>query len=122
MLVKTSTKPVSSTVEPSIVSVPATSADWSVVVILVVQLPDLVVERVIVVEIGPVGLSLADTVTVLDDVQVRRPHCSSGICVGSRTTDRSAPMVIVPLEAHPNSSEMTRPLAPVEYVKISRHG
>jgi hypothetical protein len=82
----------------------------------------LVVERVVVVEIGPVGLSLADTVTVLDDVQVRLPHSSSAICVGSRTTDRSAPMVIEPLEAHPNSSEMTRPFAPVEYVKISRHG
>jgi len=33
---------------------------------LVVQVPDFVVERVTVVEIGPVGLSLADTVTVLD--------------------------------------------------------
>jgi hypothetical protein len=88
----------------------------------VVQLPDFVVERVIVVEIGPVGLSLADTVTVLDVVQVRLPHCSSVICVGSSTTERSAPMVIVPLEAHPNSSEIARPFAPVEYVKISRHG
>jgi hypothetical protein len=79
---------------------------------------------VTVVEMGPVGLSLADTVTVLDDVQVRLRHSPSGICVGSRATDRSAPTVIVPLEAQPNSSEMTvnRPLTPIEYVKISRHG
>jgi hypothetical protein len=91
---------------------------------LVVQLPDLVVERVVVVEIGPVGLSVADTVTVLVDVQVRLPQSSSGICVGSSATDRSAPITAVPLEAQPNSSEMTvnRPLAPIEYVKISRHG
>ena len=81
-------------------------------------------ERVVVVEIGPVGLSLADTVTVLDDVQVRLPQCSSGICVGSRTTDRSAPIVIEPLEAQPNSSEMTVTdrWPQIEYVKISRHG
>ena len=91
---------------------------------MVVQVPDLVVERVVVVEIGPVGLSLAETVTVLDDVQVRLLQLSSGICVSPSVTDRSAPIVIVPLEAHPNSSEMevNLPLLEIEYLKISRHG
>ena len=82
------------------------------------QLPSLVVERVVVVETGPVGLSLADTVTVLDDEQFRLPQFSSGMSVGATVTDRSAPIVIVPLEAHPNSSEMKvkRPLLEIEYL------
>jgi hypothetical protein len=106
------------------VIVPASSAKVSVVVVLVVQPPDLVVERVVVVETGPVGVSLADTVTVLADVHVRLLQLSSVICVADRSTDRSAPTVIVPLVAHPNSSEITLnlPLAPMEYLKISRHG
>jgi len=84
----------------------------------------LVVERDVVVEIGPVGVSLADTVTVLVVVHVRRLHESSVICDAGRVTDMSVPTVIVPLVAHPNSSEMTLnlPLLVVEYWKISRHG
>lgn len=118
-------KPVWSNVVPSIVIVPANSANLSVVVVLVVQFPDLVVERVTVVEIGPVGLSLADTVTVLDAVQVRLLQLSSGICVGLIATDRSAPIVTVSLPvAHPNSSEMNvnRPLLEIEYLEIWRQG
>jgi hypothetical protein len=117
-------EPVSSRTVPSIVSVPASSANLSVVVVFVVQLPSLVVERVVVVVIGPVGLSLADTVTVLDDVQVRRLQLSSGISVSPSVTEKSAPIVIVPVEAQPNSSEMTvkRPLAEIEYLKTPRHG
>lgn len=89
------------------------------------QFPNLVVERVTVVEIGPVGLSFADTVTVLDDVQVRLLQLSSGICVGLMATDRSVPIVTVSLPAaHPNSSEMGvyRPLLEIEYLEIWRHG
>jgi len=91
---------------------------------LVVQLPDLVVERVVVVEIGPVGLSLAETVTVLGAEQVRLLQSWSEMSVGSRLTDRSAPIDAAPLEAHPNSSEMTvnLPLLEIEYLKISRQG
>jgi ureidoglycolate hydrolase len=94
-------------------------------VVLVVQLPDLVVERVTVVEIGPVGLSLAETVTVRDGEQVRRLQVSRGICVSLMATDRSAPIATVSLlEAHPNSSEMDvyRPLLENEYLEISKHG
>jgi hypothetical protein len=76
---KMSMKPVWSNTVPSIVIVPANSANLSVVVDLVVQFPDLVVDRVTVVEIGPDGVSLADTVTVLVDVQVRLLQLSSGI-------------------------------------------
>jgi hypothetical protein len=100
-------EPVSSRTVPSIVSVPASSANLSVVDVFVVQFPSLVVERVVVVVIGPVGLSLADTVTVLDDVHVRRLQLSSGISVSPSVTEKSAPIVIVPVEAQPNSSEMT---------------
>jgi len=98
------------------VIVPARSAKVSVVVVRVVQPPDFVVERDVVVEIGLVGVSLADTVTVLDVVHVRRPHESSVIWDAGTVTDRSVPTVMVPLVAHPNSSEMTlcRPLAPIE--------
>ena len=64
--------------------VPAKSANVSVVVVLVVQPPDFVVERVVVVETGPVGLSLAETVTVLEVVHVRRLQLSSGICVAPK--------------------------------------
>jgi hypothetical protein len=105
--------------------VPANSANVSVVVDLVVQFPDLVVERVTVVVIGPVGVSLADTVTVLDDVQVRRLQLWSGICVGLMATDRSEPITTVSLlEAHPNSSEMvvTRPVLEIEDLVTWRHG
>jgi len=125
VVVKMSMKPVWSNTVPSIVSVPANSANVSVVVDLVVQFPDLVVERVTVVEIGPIGVSLADTVTVLDDVQVRRLQVSSGICVGLTATDRSAPMATVLLPvAHPNSSEMdvNLPLLEIEYLEIWRQG
>jgi len=96
----------------------------SVVVILVVQLPSLVVERVVVVETGPVGLSLADTVTVLDGGQFRLAQSLSAIAVASIVTDRSAPIAIVPLEAHPNSSEMTeeRPLLEIDVLMIPTHG
>ena len=76
---KMSMKPVWSNTVPSIVIVPANSANLSVVVDLVVQFPDLVVDRVTVVVIGPDGVSLADTVTVLVDVQVRLLQLSSGI-------------------------------------------
>jgi hypothetical protein len=95
-----------------------------VVVVFVVQPPDFVVERVVVVETGPVGESLADTVTVLENVHVRLLQLSSGISDAGSSTDRSAPTVMVPLEAHPNSSEMTLnlPLDEIEYLKISRHG
>jgi hypothetical protein len=108
---------------PSMVIVPARSANWSVVVVLVVQLPDLVVERVVDVEIGPVGLSLADTVTILEE-QCCLLQLSREMSVGATVTDRSAPTDIEPLEAHPNSSEITeeRPLLETEYLKISRHG
>jgi hypothetical protein len=124
VLVKTSIDPVWSNVVPSIVIVPASSANVSVVVVLVVQPPDFVVERDVVVETGPVGVSCADTVTVLDDVHVRRLQSSSVIEEAGRSTDMSAPTVIVPLVAHPNSSEMTLnlPLLEIEYLKISRHG
>ena len=106
---------------PSTVSVPARSANCSVVVVLVVQLPDFVVEREVVVETGPVGLSLAETVTVRD-VQFCLLQLSIGICVAARVTEKSAPIVIAPLAAQPNSSEMNRPRFPFEYVTISRHG
>lgn len=124
VLVKTSIEPVWSKLVPSIVIVPASSAKVSVVVVLVVQPPDFVVDRDVVVEIGPVGVSCADTVTVLEDVHVRRLQSSSVICDAGRSTDMSAPTVIVPLVAHPNSSEMTLnlPLLEIEYLKISRHG
>ena len=116
VLVNTSIEPVWSNVVPSIVIVPARSAYVSVVVVLVVQPPDFVVDRVVVVEIGPVGVSCAETVTVLEDVQVRLLQLSSGICDAGRSTDMSAPTVIVPPAAHPNSSEMKlcRPLAEIE--------
>jgi hypothetical protein len=106
------------------VMVPANSANVSVVVVLVVQPPDFVVERVVVVEAGPVGLSLAETVTVLEVVHVRRLQLSSGICVAPSATERSAPMLIVPPKAHPNSSEMTLnlPFVEIAYLKTSRHG
>src|SRR4249920_1411700 len=104
--------------------VPARSTNLSVVVILMVQLPSLVVERMVVVETGPVGLSLADTVTVLDGGQFRLAQSFRGMSVGATVTDRSAPIAIVPLDAHPDSSEMTvkRPLLEIEYLKIPRHG
>jgi hypothetical protein len=125
VVAKMSMKPVWSNTVPSIVIVPANSANLSVVVDLVVQFPDLVVERVTVVEIGPVGVSLADTVTVLVDVQVRLLQLASGICVGLMATDRSVPIVTVSLlSAHPNSSEIgvNRPLLENEYLEIWRHG
>jgi hypothetical protein len=124
VLVKTSRKPVSSRSAPSIVSVPARSANLSVVVVFVVQVPDFVIERDVVVVTGPVGLSVADTVTVLDGVHVRLLQFSSAICVSPSVTEKSAPIVIVPVEAQPNSSEMTveRPLAEIEYLKTPRHG
>jgi hypothetical protein len=93
-------------------------------VVFVVHDPDFVVDRVVDVEMGPVGLSLAETVTVLEPVQLRRLQLWRVIEVGSSATEKSAPIAIVPSEAHPNSSEMSvnLPLLANEYLKTSRHG
>ena len=120
----TSTKPVWSIVAESIVIVPARSANCSSTVVLVVQPPDFVVERVVLVEIGPVGLSLAETVTVRDVEQVRLLHVWRSIVTGAIVTDRSLPMTIPPPSAQPNSSEIdvNRPFEPIEYLDTWRQG
>lgn len=100
------TKPLSSDVTPSTVNVPATSAELSVKDVRVVQLPSVVVNLPVVVVIGPVGESLAETVTVLVVVQVRRPQDSSAICVGDKVALRPLVIVNEAASAHPNSSEM----------------
>jgi hypothetical protein len=86
--------------------------------------PDFVVDRVVDDETGPVGLSLAETVTVREAEHVRRLQVSRVIDVGSRATEKSAPIVIVPSEAHPNSAEMSvnLPLFANAYLWTSRHG
>ena len=106
------------------VMVPARSANLSVVVDLVVHDPDFVVDLVTVVEIGPVGESLADTVTVRDPVHPRWLQLIRVIWEDGTTTERSSPIRAVPLEAHPNSSERTlcRPFVETEYLKTSRQG
>ena len=87
-------------------------------VVRVVQDPDLLVARVIVVVIGPVGASLAETVTVRDEEHARRLQLWIVIGVGASVTDRSAPNTAVPSDAQPNSSEMSanRPVLEIEYV------
>ena len=86
--------------------------------------PDFVVDRVVDVEMGPVGLSLAERVTVLESVHVRRLQLWRVIEVGSSVTEKSAAIAIVPSEAHPNSSEISvnLPLLANEYLSTSRHG
>ena len=73
------TLPVSAVVVPSIVYVPTTLTKRSVNLIFVVHVPSLVVLLPLVVVIGPVGVSLADTVTVRDAVRWsgRRPEAGS---------------------------------------------
>jgi hypothetical protein len=73
----TSTEPCSSTLEPSIVMVPVRLANVSVVVVLVVQLPETVVDRVVVVETGPTTVSFADTVEV---VEPEHCLCAEQVC------------------------------------------
>lgn len=70
----------------------------------------------VVVEMGPEGVSLAATVTVLDGVHERRLQEDSVTFVGARVTDRSVPTVGALVGAHPFSSEMkrNRPLLLIE--------
>ena len=86
---KMSRKPSWLEVEPSIVIVPERLADVSVVVVLVVQLPETDVERVVVVVISPTTLSLAETVTFVEPVHWRlcAAHVCNGITVEPRVTE-----------------------------------
>jgi hypothetical protein len=61
-----SRKPSWARVEPSTVIEPARFAEVSVLVVFVVQLPETVVERVVVVVMSPTTVSLADTVDVVE--------------------------------------------------------
>ena len=112
----TLTKPVSSRALPSIVSVPATSASCSFVVVRYVQPPTVVVVRVVVVAMGLVGESLAETVTVLDGVHDRLLQVESPTSVAASVTDRSVATINVPARAQPFSSEMNlnRPVLEIE--------
>jgi len=115
------TKPVSSSVLESIVSVPATSASCSSVLVRYVQPPTVVVLFVVVVTTGLVGESLADTETVLDGEHERLPQVKSPTSVEASVTDRSVPTVNVPARLQPLSSEITRerPVLEIAYVKMS---
>lgn len=112
----TLTKPVSSRGTPSIVSVPASSALCSFVVVRLVQPSTVVVVRVVVVTTGLVGVSFAERVTVLDSVHERRLQLESATSVEARVTDKSVLTVTVPAGAQPFSSEMkvNRPLLEIE--------
>jgi hypothetical protein len=121
---KMSRKPCSFTLEPSIVIVPVSSADVSVVVDLVVQLPETDVERVVVVVTAPTTVSCADTVAfvVPEHWRLCAAHVCIGISVEARVTEKSDPTVrLLPVGVHPYRSEtkVIRPLLEMEYLKTS---
>ncbi|MEO6207847.1 MAG: hypothetical protein ABIP77_07815 [Candidatus Limnocylindrales bacterium] len=104
------TLPFSGVVVPSTVNVPLTDTERSVNLILVVHVPSLVVERPLVVVIGPVGVSLAETITVREFVQVLTSHRVSGIEVAPSVAERVLLIVKDDAGAHPNSSERKSPV------------
>ena len=83
------TSPVSAVVMPSIVYVPATLTERSVNMIFVVHVPSLVVLFPLVVVTGPVGESLAETITVRESAQLSKfsSQSWSGIEVGPNDAD-----------------------------------
>jgi hypothetical protein len=77
----------------------------SVNLILLVQVPSLVVLRPVVVLIGPIGVSLAETVTVRDAVQPLSSQSSSGIEVGPNDAARVLEILNDGAGAQPLSSD-----------------
>jgi hypothetical protein len=123
---KMSRNPCSSLLEPLMVIVPVRLADVSVDVVLIVQVPETVVERVVVTETSPTTLSLAETVAFVEPEHWRlwAAHDCIEMVLEASVTEKSDPTVrLPPVAAHPNCSEMNvnRPVLEMEYVCRSRH-